>query len=99
MKNKTSFIARLKSPKFHQFIIAILLFFGSSSAVRGQIIAVNTSYVVNLSSNQSVKMIGIENITPIGSFSVHKGFASGDSTIWKTDITPTGSNISSRNGA
>jgi hypothetical protein len=53
MKNKASFIARLKSLKFYQFIIAILLFFGSISAVRSQIIAVNTSYVMNLSGNQS----------------------------------------------
>ena len=90
MKNKASFIARLKSPKFNQFIIAILLFFGCSSAVRSQIIAVNTSYVMNLSGKQSVKMVGIENITPIGSFSVHKGLVSGDPTIWKMDITPTG---------
>ena len=85
MKNKASFIERLKSPKFNQFIISILLFFGCSSAVMAQIIAVNTSYVMNLSGNQSVKMIGIENITPIGSFSLHKGFASGDPTIWKMD--------------
>jgi hypothetical protein len=90
MKNKASFIVRLKSPKFNQLKIAILLFCVCSSAVRGQIIAVNTSYVMNLSGNQSVKMIGIENITPIGSFSVHKGLVSGYPTIWKLDITPTG---------
>ena len=45
---------------------------------------------MNLSGKQSVKMVGIENITPIGSFSVHKGLVSGDPTIWKMDITPTG---------
>lgn len=90
MKNKASFIERLKSQKFNQFIIAIFLFLGSISAGRSQIIAVNTTYVMNLSGNQRVKMIGVENITPIGSFSVHKGIASGDPTIWKMDITPTG---------
>ena len=55
-----------------------------------KITTVNTSYVMNLSENQSVKMIGIENITPIGSFSLHKGLAGGDPTILKIDITPTG---------
>ncbi len=90
MKNKAFFIERLKSPTFRHFLISILSLFGCSAVVQGQVIAVNTSYVMNLSGNQSVKMVGIENITPIGSFSVHKGFASGDPTIWKMDITPTG---------
>lgn len=90
MKNKAFFTKGLKSLNFNQFRTFILLLFGFTSAVKGQIIAVNTSYVMNLSENQTVKMIGIENITPIGSFSVHKGLASNDPTILKIDITPTG---------
>ena len=90
MKNKAFFIERPQSLNFNQFRIFILFLFGFASTLMGQIIAVNTSYVMNLSENQTVKMIGIENITPIGSFSVHKGLASGAPTILKIDITPTG---------
>ena len=90
MKNKAFFIERPQSLNFNQFRIFILFLFGFASTLMGQIIAVNTSYVMNLSENQTVKMIGIENITTIGSFSVHKGLASGAPTILKIDITPTG---------